>query len=97
MQGLAEAGNEGGAARATAAGIVQAASATDKPCRRQWNHNRSRSKLVKIIRPDLHHVDALGPELRGVHVRKANLVFFLMRELPLDGVGIPSPHFIEER
>lgn len=55
------------------------------------------SKLIEIIGPNLHHLNALIPELRGMHIRPADVVLFHVRELPLDGIRIPATHLVEQR
>src|SRR5262249_43925368 len=56
---------------------------------------RTIAPLVHLIRPYLHHLATFGPKLSGVRVRAADGVCFLMGELPLDRVRIPTTHFIE--
>jgi hypothetical protein len=63
----------------------------------QWNDFPSVSQFVEIISPSLHHVDALRPEFRCVHVSASNIVGFLMCRLTLDGIAIPAIHFIQPR
>lgn len=54
------------------------------------------SKLIEIVRPDLHHLDPFGPKFRSVHVGSSNVILFLVCELPFDGVFIPLTHFVEK-
>ena len=49
------------------------------------------AKFIEIVRPRLHHRDALGPKLGRMQVSSANIVLLLMRQLAFDGVRIPCP------
>ena len=51
-------------------------------------------EFVEIVCPRLHHLDALRPELRGVHVCTPHTVRFLVRELTFNCIGVPTSRFV---
>ena len=55
------------------------------------------AKVFEIVRPHLHHSDAFSPKVRSMHVGAADVVSFLVRQLPFDRVLVPTPHFVQSR
>jgi hypothetical protein len=53
------------------------------------------SPQIQLIRPNLHHLTTFGPEFSRVGVRALNRVCFLVRQLSLDRICVPSAHFVE--
>ena len=54
-------------------------------------------QIIEIVSPGLHHSHPLGTKLRSMHIGTADIVGFLVRKLPFDGIGIPPSHFVKSR
>src|SRR5215813_10954102 len=53
------------------------------------------SQGVQVVRPRLHHPHALRPVFGGMDIRPSHIVSLLVRELTLNGVGVPEPHLVQ--
>ena len=64
-------------------------------CFDQRNDLAAFAQTIQIIRPCLHHQHALGPKFRVMRVSSTDCVRFLVSKLTLNGVWVPTPHFIQ--
>jgi hypothetical protein len=66
------------------------------PIRAGKPRQRPSPHFVAAVRPPRHHADTLFPEV-GPGVCSAHAVVIDVRELTLDGIGVPKAAFIEYR
>src|SRR6266540_7197562 len=45
-------------------------------------------QAIEIVRPNLHHLDALRPVFRRMHIRSTHAVLLLVSKLAFDCIGV---------